>query len=85
MEYKDIEVIEGVVAVIDGKGWGVEFNDGHTSSYNFVNLNNAEISNPKYCKKPEDKVHKGHHYERILMNSKLVKVRRTIITEIIED
>ena len=80
----DKQIIEGVIAEKDGNGWGVAYSDGKCTSKDFVRLNNAEISDPKHCHKPTDKTYEGSPEAERLKGAKLVKVRRTIITEIIE-
>jgi hypothetical protein len=87
---KTIEKI-GVVAELDGKYWGVEYEDGHSTSYNFGSIENAKISDPEFCKKPEDKTwdpnwpNPGSRYNpeyEILKKAKLRTVKITTVYEI---
>ena len=84
---KKVEIIEGVVAEYNGKFWGVQYADGHCTSKDFGDFENAEISNPKYCTKPTDMTWNpqntngyNHEYE-LLKKAKLVRVKKTITTE----
>lgn len=69
----------GVVAEYDGKFWGSQFNDGHACAMGFGPIENAELSDPQFCHKPEDKTWKPSHgrynpdYEE-LKKAKLVHV-----------
>ena len=80
-----------VVAELDGKYWGIEYKDGHSTSYNFGSIENAEMSDPEYCKKPEDNTwnpnrpEQGSRYNpdyEILKKAKLRTVKITTVYEI---
>ena len=49
-----VKVEEGVVAVLDGKYWGVQYSDGHSTERGFGPVENAHVSNPEYCRVPTD-------------------------------
>ena len=53
MQKKTIESI-GVVVELEGKYWGVTSADGHSTSYGFGPIENAEVSDPRYCTKATD-------------------------------
>ena len=72
----------GVVAELDGKYFGVQYTDGHCTAYGFGEIENAEVSDPQFCKKPEDKTYLGSPYVKQLKESKLVKVKISTIYEI---
>jgi hypothetical protein len=82
---KKVEIIEGVAAEFEGEFWGLQ--DGLGSQYEwFGNLFNAKIFEPLHCKKPTDitwyadNMH-NPKYEA-LKKAKLVKVKKTITTEV---
>jgi hypothetical protein len=78
---------EGVVSELNGKYWGVEYQDGQSTSYSFGPIERAEISESEFCKKPTDITWTPENgrfnpdYDQLL-KSKLVKVKITIIYEI---
>ena len=85
-----MEVIkEGVVAEYNGKYWGVQYEDGQSTSYGFGDISNASIGNPKYCLKPTDMTYDpanagGYNpYYNELKKATLVKVRKTIKFELL--
>jgi hypothetical protein len=43
-----------VVAELDGKYWGVTYQDGYGTTYGFVSIDDASYHNPEYCEKPTD-------------------------------
>lgn len=85
---KKVELIEGVVAELNGKFWGIQYIDGHSAYKDFGDLEKAEIHSPKYCTKPTDMTHDpkntlGHNPEYdSLSKARLVNIRKTITTEI---
>jgi hypothetical protein len=91
--YYDGCVIKSGVAARnkEGKYWGKQWEDGQATCMEFGPIHNAEISNPKYCTKPEmktwDPTRTGRYnsdYEK-LKESELVHIRRIIITEEVDD
>lgn len=74
---KQVIIESGVVAELNGKFWGIQYEDGHSTSYGFGSISKAIISNPKFCKRPEDMTWKGSHYMKELRESKLRKVAKT--------
>ncbi len=84
---KKVKVIEGVVAEYNGKYWGTQYADGYSTSKKFGDFEKAEISNPEFCTKPTDMTWNpqsadgyNHEYNE-LSKARLIKVRKTIITE----
>lgn len=77
-------VLEGVMVMKDGKGWGIEYQDGQVTAYGWIDPVDAEISDPRYCKRPESLTYKGSPHRRELAKGKLVRVRRVTRIEIIE-
>lgn len=85
---KKTEIIEGVIAELNGKYWGIKYQDGNNTLYDFIDdINNAEIHDPKYCYKPTDMTwtpdsnFNNPYYDK-LSNAHFINVRKTIITEI---
>jgi hypothetical protein len=72
----------GVVAELDGKYWGVEYEDGHSTSYAFGPIENAEISEPEFCTQPTDLTYKDSPYFKQLSKARLVTVTKTTTYEI---
>ena len=81
MEKKIVE--EGVVAEFEGKYWGIQYEDGQSQSNDFGPIEKAHISNPKFCKRPEDMTYERDPDISRLANAKLVKVRKTTVFKII--
>ena len=82
MKEKETFIRRGVVAEFEGKFWGVQYEDGHSTTCGFGPINNAAISDPKYCKHPEDMTYADSHYLKQLVNATLRKVIRTTTYEI---
>jgi hypothetical protein len=71
----------GVVAKLNGKFFGIQHEDGHSISYGFGEIEKAEVSNPEFCKRPEQKTYSGSPYIQQLRKSKLVHVKITTTYE----
>jgi hypothetical protein len=55
-------IIEKEITVIEknGKYWGVEYQDGHSTSYGWLDdIEKARTVDPKYYKKPTDAIWQG--------------------------
>ncbi len=76
--------VTGVMIMKNGKAWGVAYQDGHSTSYGWIEPEHAPIHNPKYINNPEDVTCKGSSYVLELKTDEIVKVKRTTILEIIE-
>jgi len=80
------EVIEGVVAEYNGKFWGFQHGDIQYTHNDFGDFDKAKICDAAFCGKPTDMTwepkdgRSNSDYEQ-LKKAKLVKVRKTIITE----
>ena len=72
----------GVVADLNGKYFGVQHEDGRFTECGFGEIENAKVSDPAFCKKPENKSYIGSQHIEQLRKSKLVKVKITTIYEI---
>lgn len=76
----------GVVAMFEGKYWGIEYEDAHFTEYGFGPIENAKISDPKYCTKPTDMTSKNLRDNiQQLKKSKLVPIEVTTIYRTIEN
>ena len=49
-----VEGTAGVVAEYNGRFWGTQYEDGHSTSYGYGPIEKARVSDPEYCKKPTD-------------------------------
>ena len=81
-----VKLEKGVMIVKNGKAWGIkawgiERETGHSISYGFINLEDARIYNPEFCRRTTAVTYKGSPYIEELKTAKLVKVvKRTEIT-----
>jgi hypothetical protein len=74
--------IETGVMVMRGKlAWGVEYEDGHSTSYGWIDPCDAPIHNPEFCTSVTDVAYAGSPYIQELLTGKLVRVKRTTIVE----
>lgn len=80
-----MEVKTGVMVMKDGKAWSETYSDGKSTEYGWIEPERARIHDPEYVKKPTDVTYKGCHYTQELLTAKVVKVRRTITVEVIND
>lgn len=76
-----MKVETGVMVMKNGKAWGVEYEDGKSKSYGWIDPEDAPISNPMSCKETTDVTYKNSPYIRELLTAKLVNVKR--ITQVI--
>jgi hypothetical protein len=82
-------IVEGVAAEYNGKYWGIQYQDGHSTSSDFGELDKATISDPRYCKKPTDMTYdpknnggRNPDYDK-LGKARLVPIRKTIKVELL--
>lgn len=76
-----MKIEAGVMVMKNGKAWGVKSNDGNSTSYGWVEPENALIHNPLFCKQPTDVTHRLSIYVNELSTAELVHVERR--TEVI--
>ena len=74
----------GVMVVKDGKGWGVTYEDGHSTCYGWIDLEDAPISDPEFCKQTTDVTYPGSYLIPELRKGKLVNVKRITTVEILK-
>jgi hypothetical protein len=79
METKRGETKKGVVAELDGKYWGEQYNDGHSCQIGFGPIDNAKIVNPEFCPVPEHMTYDKDPQRGALSNATLRKVARTAV------
>ena len=77
----NIKIEKGVMVIKDGKAWGLEYADGQCTSYGWVDLEDAKLYDPEFCKKTTDVTYRNSHYINELSTAKLVAVERR--TEVI--
>lgn len=76
-----VKIEKGIVVEYNGKYWGTEYDDGKSHSDNWVDIDNAKITDERFISKPEDLTYKGSYQTKELQRGKLVKVVRvTTIT-----
>ena len=66
----------GVVITLNDLYWGIQYEDGQSTCYDWGPIENAEISDPKYLKKPEDATYKNSHYMKELRKGTIVSLKR---------
>lgn len=77
-----MKVETGVMVMKGGKAWGITYKDGQSTSYGWMDPEDAPIHDPEYCKKPTDVTYSGSYLINELKTGKLVKVKRTTMVEI---
>jgi len=65
----------GVVVEFDGKFWGVLYEDSQCRSCGWTILEYAIVSDPRYCKRPEDNAYVGSPDLKELSKGRLRQVR----------
>lgn len=76
------EVEEFHVIEKDGKFWGEQYADGHSTEYGYGSIHKATRVDPRYCLKPEMATYRGSSYVKRLREGRIVKVRRTTTVEL---
>lgn len=71
-----------MVAKLKNTFWGVQHDDGHSTTYGFGPIERAQVSGPKFCKRPEDMTYEGSHYVEELREATLRKTVKTIIYDV---
>ena len=69
--------VSGVVAELNGKYWGLQYEDGHSSQSGFGPIDKATIANPEFCTKPENMTYEKDPQGRELAKAVLKKVTKT--------
>jgi len=76
-----MKIEKGVMIIKDGKAWGEEYSDGHSTSYGWIDLESAPIYDPRYCTKPQDATYSSSGYVEELKSGNIILVERR--TEVI--
>jgi len=78
------KIEKGVVVEYAGKYWGLAYDDGNNKSYGWVDIDNAQISDPRFLNKPEDLTYSTDSIGiQELQKGKLINVTRvTTVTHI---
>ena len=76
-----MKIEKGVMIMKDGKAWGKEYEDSHSTSYGWIIPENAPIHDPDFCKATTDATYAGSPYIDELKTGKLISVTRK--TEVI--
>ncbi len=71
----------GVMVMKDGKAWGIAYEDGHITSYGWIDPEKAPIHDPRYLKTPTDATYRNSPHIAELETAKVVRVDRR--TEVI--
>jgi len=68
---------DGVMVIRVDKGWGIVHADGHSTSYGWVPLEDAQIYDARYVTKPTDVTYANGPYVSELRRGRVVRVTRT--------
>jgi hypothetical protein len=74
----DMKTETGVMIMKNGKAWGCVYEDGHSTSYGWMEPESAPIHDPKYVTKPTDVTYQNSPYIAELSTAQIVSVVRTI-------
>jgi hypothetical protein len=82
-----VTVETGVAAYLNGQFWGCQREGGGHGEgdvMGFGPIENAKLSDARYCTKPTDMTYGGSPYARKLAQARLVTVKKTTTFEVIE-
>lgn len=82
---KEIVIKTGVVAELNGKYYGIQYEDGHSRSYDFGPIEKAVIADPKYCSKPTSMTYSTSPDIKKLEMAKLVNIKVVTTYEIVSE
>ena len=71
-----MKIERGVMVMKDGKAWGITYEDGHITSYGWMDPESAPIHKPEFCKNPEDVTWRDSYLIPELKTGELVSVER---------
>jgi hypothetical protein len=72
---------KGVMVMLNGKAWGIEYNDGRSTSYGWISPEDAILSDPRFLTEPWHLTYRNSPYIKELQKGKIINVERR--TEII--
>jgi len=81
---KYIKEETGVMLVKDGKAWQETYDDGRSKEFGFGDIHNAELRDQRYVMLPLDFTWPGSHYVKEVCKGDVVKVKRTVIIEVLD-
>lgn len=64
----------GVVAELNGKYWGIQYQDSHATSYGWGEIEKATVSNSAFCNNPTDMTYKNSPHFTELSKARLVEI-----------
>jgi len=79
-----MKIETGVMVMKNGKAWGIEYEDGQSTSYGWIEPEDAPIHDPKHCKRPTDVTYEDSYLTDELKKGKLVAVERITTVKIID-
>lgn len=79
-----MKIEQGVMVMKEGKAWGVAYDDHQARAYGWIDLEEAEIHDPRFCKKPTDVTYTGSPHVEELKTAKVVHVIRKTTVVIIK-
>jgi hypothetical protein len=82
MTMKRIE--SGVMVMLGDRAWGIEYEDGHSTCYGWVDPCLAPIHDPRFCREPIAVTYPGSHDTEELKKGRIVSVRRVTSVETFE-
>lgn len=72
----------GVVAELDGGFFGIQYEDGRSTSYGFGPIEKATIREPRFCRKPTDMTWRDSHMVEPLSRATLKTITKTTTYEV---
>lgn len=80
-----VKVEHGVLVMKEGKAWGITYADGRETCYGWLDPSKAELSDPRFVKKPTDLTYKGSRHVKELSTARVSKVTRTVIVQVSQE
>ena len=71
------ETTSGVASELNGRYWGCQYDDGHSSFKGFGGIDNAEICDHEFCTKPEHMTYARDRQIDELRKATLVRISKT--------
>lgn len=71
-----MKIEKGVMLIKNGKAWGITYEDGRSTEYGWMVLEDAPIHDPKWCKKPSDVTYRQDPRLKEINTGKLTLVER---------
>jgi len=71
-----MKIEKGVMVMKNGKGWGIAYEDGHSTVFDWIDIEDAPIHDPEFCTKTTDVTWTESPYIEELETAQLVRVER---------